>query len=132
MSRTIFSILATISFGVLFIAYPPPELNNLASLTASLSGTLLGFTFAGISLLVALPNVPLIAKLKKHGYYSLILKDLFWTAFCLLMSMTLSFITVWHPSAIIGALAVATFGGTLCQALYAGHTFYQVIDTLHE
>lgn len=65
------------------------DLTAIAGTFASVAGTLLGFTIAALSILLAVSEKQLIVNLRKIGHYDAILHDLYFTAAGYLTAMTI-------------------------------------------
>jgi hypothetical protein len=117
--------------GIMFVLHPPENSSQISALIASIAGTLFGFSFAGISIMTALSG-NVISGMKKHGHYKKMLRDLFYAALCLLVSMVVALVAVWISFTAIEVATVAMFGFALGHVLAAGYKFYIIVDVISE
>jgi hypothetical protein len=94
------------------------NMRSIASTFAAVSGTLLGFIIAALSILTAMINRRLVSNLRKTGHYDQLLHDFFITAGGYLATMTVSLVTLFlNDSIAMYGLYLSSFvmvWATLC------------------
>lgn len=85
----------------------PDAAGSIASAFATVSGTLIGFLIAALSILTALTNHQLVKNLRKTGHYDSILRKIYWTAFVFILVLAISLSALFVTGAIlVWAIAV--------------------------
>ena len=105
--------------------------HDIFLLTASLSGTLLGFVLVAASILMTISNRDLIKKLVISGHHSELKNGLFWSACTMFVNMILAFFFLFVGAEYLLELITVlsfTFVYSLCVLLSASYKLYLVVE----
>lgn len=107
-----------------------PRLLGVATTLSGLSGTLLGFLVAALSVLVAVSDKPLIRNMRKTGHFTVLLKNLFGAAVAFLLTLIFAGASLFLELPLLHFATIITTV-LLVNALYffviAGRRFYKVM-----
>lgn len=134
-------IRALVSIAAAVIVYlkggnlPVETAHDLYVLVATLSGTLLGFVLASLSILMAVPDKRLISKMRGSGHYQQLTRELFFTSVNMFVSIVVAICCLFISSAYATLLLSAViFCFTLSLLFFAsvGCKFYLVMEFIGE
>ncbi len=97
---------------------------------AKLSGTLLGFTITGLSILVAFSHADIINELKKTGHFKNLSENIYLTGFGFFASMIAGLISIFTTNYLWWLFTLTAFIFSLVCLFNAGRKFYQVIKLI--
>ncbi len=97
---------------------------------AKISGTLLGFTITGLSIMVAFSGAAIINNLKKTGHFSDLTNALYIAATGFLISMITSIVSYFYMNMYFWVANMAVFVFSVRALIGAGRKFYLVIMLL--
>ena len=112
---------------------PSDRFSDIYTLAASLSATLLGFVFTALSILIAVPSAPLIAKLKASGHYEQLTYEMLLTAAVLFIGMVIGMTATLAPTICQGyvlCLVAGIFALSMQCFAFVGYKFYLVMEYL--
>ena len=100
---------------------------------ASISGVLLGFLIAALSILTTIGDRQLIVNIRKTGHFTVLLREMFFASNAFLLTLSLSLLCLFVPlpyAAHLTAAVVAIFVFSTGMLVSAGRKFYIVLSNL--
>ncbi len=116
-----------------FSARTAEQIYDVVGQFSSISGVLLGFLIAALSILATIGDRQLVANMRKTGHLELLLREVFFASIAFLITLVLSLICLFLPLPYVvhvGALVVAVFVFSTGALIVAGHKFYIVLANL--
>lgn len=109
------------------------EIYQVVGQFSSISGVLLGFLIAALSILTTIGDRQLIANLSKTGHLPVLLREMFFASNAFLVTLSLSLMCLFLPlpyAAHLGAFVVGIFAFSTGILVSAGRKFYIVLINL--
>jgi len=107
---------------------PLEKAENLNTLTATLSATLLGFVITALSILTAASSKKAVSALQESGHFKNLTNHLFFCSGFLLLTVISSFIALIFDNCIPTYIIIALFTISLYDFISSGVKFYLVIN----
>lgn len=107
------------------------DIADIIGVLLTLSGTLLGFIFASLSIMTAMMDKRLVQNMKKTGHYQVLLSELFYSAGTFLLVMLVTLATLFFPSGWLTyslIVSVSLFCMAILFLVFAARKFYLVIS----
>lgn len=100
---------------------------------SSASAAIVGFVFAALAILLTVNEQPLLIKLRKHGYFADLQRDMFWSAtlfFCsTIITIVATFLLLPEIRYTLVAAAFFFAAGSL-RMIRAGRNFFKTLELL--
>lgn len=109
------------------------EIYQVVGQFSSISGVLLGFLIAALSILTTIGDRQLMKNIRKTGHLTVLLREMFFASTAFLVTLSLSLVCLFLPlpyAAHISAIVVAIFVFSTGLLVSAGRKFYILLTSL--